>query len=231
MAARSSCVGRRESTARYLATVGRRKGEALYDIPPTEEEDDGDSTIAYDSGDDTAPYDGDGDAPDDVVAVLGRDLGSEKEEVAGALQRRGRQEALRRPLRRRGGGRRAVNKAIRDAGLEGERRMNAVDATGALVPKRSGASHQTRILTARPRRRRRAGPAARADGDDVGVLGRDLGQEEPTVERRNTKTRTARSEALDAATSTPRSRPRSRTPSTRPSAARASKAAASVVTR
>ena len=29
---------------------------------------------------------------------------------------------------------RAVNKAIRDAGLEGERRTNAVDATGALVP-------------------------------------------------------------------------------------------------
>jgi hypothetical protein len=34
---------------------------------------------------------------------------------------------------------RAVNKAIRDAGLEGKRRMNAVDATGTLVPKLSGA--------------------------------------------------------------------------------------------
>ena len=30
---------------------------------------------------------------------------------------------------------RAVNKAIRDAGLESKRRMNAVDATGALVPR------------------------------------------------------------------------------------------------
>ena len=30
---------------------------------------------------------------------------------------------------------RAVDKAIRDAGLEGERRTNAVDATGALVPR------------------------------------------------------------------------------------------------
>ena len=30
---------------------------------------------------------------------------------------------------------RAVNKAIRDAGLQGKRRMNAVDATGALVPR------------------------------------------------------------------------------------------------
>jgi hypothetical protein len=30
---------------------------------------------------------------------------------------------------------RAVNKAIRDAGLEGKRRVNAVDATGSLVPR------------------------------------------------------------------------------------------------
>ena len=30
---------------------------------------------------------------------------------------------------------RAVNKAIRDAGLEGKRKTNAVDATGALVPR------------------------------------------------------------------------------------------------
>ena len=33
---------------------------------------------------------------------------------------------------------RAVNKAIRDAGLKGKRRMNAVDATGALVPREYG---------------------------------------------------------------------------------------------
>ncbi len=32
---------------------------------------------------------------------------------------------------------RAYNKAIRDAGLEGNRRTNAVDATGVLVPKRA----------------------------------------------------------------------------------------------
>ena len=31
-----------------------------------------------------------------------------------------------------------MNKAIRDAGLEGKRRTNAVDATGALVPKSGG---------------------------------------------------------------------------------------------
>jgi hypothetical protein len=33
---------------------------------------------------------------------------------------------------------RAVNQAIRDAGLQGQRQMNAVDATGALVPKPPG---------------------------------------------------------------------------------------------
>ena len=32
---------------------------------------------------------------------------------------------------------RAYNKAISDAGLEGQRHMNAIDATGALVPKRA----------------------------------------------------------------------------------------------
>ena len=54
---------------------------------------------------------------------------------------------------------RAVNKAIRDAGLEGRRRMNAADATGALVPKAPG-SHNRRddspssLRTRRVRRRR-----------------------------------------------------------------------------
>ena len=37
---------------------------------------------------------------------------------------------------------RAYNKAIRDASLEGKRHMNAVDATGALVPKTPGASRK-----------------------------------------------------------------------------------------
>jgi len=37
---------------------------------------------------------------------------------------------------------RARNKAIRDAGLEGRRRVNAVDATGALVPKLHGAHNR-----------------------------------------------------------------------------------------
>ena len=72
---------------------------------------------------------------------------------------------------------RAYNEAIRDAGLEGKRRMNAVDATGALVPKRAGTSG------ARPLRRGRAGPGARADRRRLpAVLGRDLGQARATVE-------------------------------------------------
>ena len=45
---------------RTTLSLGEAAKRALYAIPPTEEEDDGDSTIAYDSGDDTAPYDGDG---------------------------------------------------------------------------------------------------------------------------------------------------------------------------
>ena len=42
---------------------------------------------------------------DDVVAVLGRELGSEMQELEGAIFRRGRQEAPPWQLRRRGGGR------------------------------------------------------------------------------------------------------------------------------
>ena len=37
---------------------------------------------------------------------------------------------------------RAVNKAIRDAGLEGQRHMNAIDATGALAQKAPGAHNR-----------------------------------------------------------------------------------------
>jgi len=42
---------------------------------------------------------------------------------------------------------RARDKAIRDAGLEGKRRMNTVDATGALIPKPSG-HHRARDRSA-----------------------------------------------------------------------------------
>ena len=130
----------RWATDESTISLGEAAKRALYAIPPTEEEDDGDSTIAYDSGDDTAPYDGDGDAADARTASSrfwgvtwclltgkwkaqyldadgkGRYLGlfDDDEEAA-----------------------RAVNKAICDAGLEGKRRTNAVDATGALVPRES----------------------------------------------------------------------------------------------
>ena len=43
---------------------------------------------------------------------------------------------------------RAVNKAIRDAGLEGKRRTNAVDATGSLVPKSGGSGKLPRDRSA-----------------------------------------------------------------------------------
>ena len=79
------------------------------------------------------------------------------------LYRRERQDALPRPLRRRGGGARA-NQAIRDAGLQGQRRMNAVDATGALVPgpaQRATAPPSSR-RDRRARRRRRRPPSSGA---------------------------------------------------------------------
>ena len=46
----------RWATDESTISLGEAAKRALYAIPPTEEEDDGDSTIAYDSGDDTAPY-------------------------------------------------------------------------------------------------------------------------------------------------------------------------------
>ena len=73
---------------------------------------------------------------------------------------------------------RAVNKAISDAGLEGKRRMNAVDATGALVPKVPGASH----WATRDRSAVVAPDPARAPTETTSVLGRDVGQARATVE-------------------------------------------------
>ena len=51
---------------------------------------------------------------------------------------------------------RARNQAIRDAGLEGRRKTNAVDATGALVPR----EHTIRRDRASRRRRRRPSSGA-----------------------------------------------------------------------
>ena len=41
---------------------------------------------------------------------------------------------------------RAVNKAISDAGLQGKRRMNPVDATGALVPREYGCDRSAVVV-------------------------------------------------------------------------------------
>ena len=60
---------------------------------------------------------------------------------------------------------RAVNKAISDAGLEDQRRMNVVDATGALVPRAHG------VTLARPRPAASSTGRTRGDGDDVQAIG------------------------------------------------------------
>ena len=125
----------RWATDESTISLGEAAKRALYAIPPTEEEDDGDSTIAYDSGDDTAPYDGDGGAQ------------TTSSRFWGVSWNRGKKKWLARYKDADGKDRhigyfdddeeaaRAVNKAIRDAGLEGRRKTNAVDATGALMPK------------------------------------------------------------------------------------------------
>ena len=47
---------------------------------------------------------------------------------------------------------RAVNKAIRDAGLEGRRKTNAVDATGALVPRERTSKRRGAVVAPDPAR-------------------------------------------------------------------------------
>jgi len=106
------------------------------------------STVAYDSGDETVDYKGDGGA---LTTTSSRFWGvswdrTNKKWQAYYKDADGKkrtigyfdddEEAAR-----------ALNKAIRDAGLEGKRRMNPVDATGALVPKAPGA-HNARDRSA-----------------------------------------------------------------------------------
>ena len=100
------------------------------------DKDDGDTTVAYDSGDETAPYPGEGGAR---TASSSRFWGvswnrrdkkwqAQYNDANGKTRYIGvfddEEEAAR-----------ARDKAIRDAGLEGRRKTNAVDATGALVPR------------------------------------------------------------------------------------------------
>jgi len=95
----------------------------------------GDSTIEYDSGDETATYVGEGGARTTSSRFWGvnwyrrgKKWEARYRDADGKLCFIGlfddEEEAAR-----------AVNKAIRDAGLEGRRKTNAVDATGALVPR------------------------------------------------------------------------------------------------
>jgi hypothetical protein len=128
-------VVRWPSDERTTLSLGEAAKRALYAVPQTEEEEDGDSTIAYDSGDETADYEGDGELTTTSSRFWGVtwDRRSKKwqaryKDANGKRHSIGlfddEEEAAR-----------AVNKAIRDAGLEGRRKTNAVDATGALVPK------------------------------------------------------------------------------------------------
>ncbi|CAH0370371.1 unnamed protein product [Pelagomonas calceolata] len=107
--------------------------ERVGDAP----DEDGDTTVAYDSGDETVAY----------VSGGARTMSSRFWGVVWNRERNKWQaQYLDADGKRRSIGRfddeeeaaRAVNKAIRDAGLEGKRKTNAVDATGALVPKPSG---------------------------------------------------------------------------------------------
>ena len=96
---------------------------------------DGGATAAYDSGVDTAPYEDEGGARATSSrfwgvswARKGKKWKAYYKDADGKKRHLGlfddEEEAAR-----------ARDQAIRDAGLENKRRMNAVDATGALVPR------------------------------------------------------------------------------------------------
>ena len=98
------------------------------------DEDDGDTTVAYDPGDETVDYEGDGAAelPTTISRFWGVtwDRQNKKwwayyKDATGKTRSVGyfddEEEAAR-----------ARDQAVRDAGLEAKRRMNAVDAAGAL---------------------------------------------------------------------------------------------------
>ena len=112
----------RWATDESTISIGEAAKRALYAVPLTEEEEDGDSTIAYDSGDDTATYVGEGGA---------RSTSSRFYDQEAAAH--------------------AVNAAIRRAGLEGRRKTNPV-VDGQLVPKRRNAPGHGRAALRKRRR-------------------------------------------------------------------------------
>ena len=104
------------------------------DLPQPNDEDDI-STVGYDSGDDTATYFGEGGARTASSRFWGVSWDRKKKKwQARYLDADGKQHQIGRYDDEEEAAR-AVNKAIRDAGLEGRRKTNAVDATGALVPR------------------------------------------------------------------------------------------------
>ena len=110
--------------------------EMLAPAPSVGDVPDDVSTIAYYSGDETVDYEGDGDAPTTTSSRFWgvtwdrrkKKWQARYKDADSKLRYVGRfddeEEAAR-----------AVNKAIRDAGLEGRCKTNAVDATGTLVPR------------------------------------------------------------------------------------------------
>jgi hypothetical protein len=113
---------------------------------------DGDTTIAYDSGDETAPYLGEGGTRTTSSRFWGvswhrqgKKWKAQYSDADGKMRSVGlfgdEEEAAR-----------AVNKAIRDAGLEGRRKTNAIDAKGALVPRERTMRDRAAIVAPDPSR-------------------------------------------------------------------------------
>ncbi|CAH0364181.1 unnamed protein product [Pelagomonas calceolata] len=139
-------VVRWASDERTTLSLGEAAKRALYAIPPIEEEErsiveDDISTVGYDSGDDTAPYLGEGGARTSSSRFWGVTWDrARKKWKARYLDADGKTYRTIGRFDDEEEAARAYNKAIRDASLEGKRHMNAVDATGALVPKVPSAS-------------------------------------------------------------------------------------------
>ena len=127
-----------QSPAKFILLIIKctESMELLPPAPSVGDVPDDVSTVAYDSGDETVDYKGDGCS---LTTTSSRFWGvtwdrRPKKWKAQYLDADGKnrhvglfddeEEAAR-----------ARNKAIRDAGLEGRRKTNAVDATGALVPR------------------------------------------------------------------------------------------------
>jgi len=93
------------------------------------------STVGYDSGDDTATYFGEGGARTASSRFWGVSWDRKKKKWQARYKDADGKKRWIGYFDDEEEAARAVNKAICDAGLENKRRTNAVDATGALVPR------------------------------------------------------------------------------------------------